>query len=267
MISLQFALIPIIAMGSTPKCQEHERLVWLDNRPFSENYTNCSIRSMGVPAKLVTCMRNTYSVSQLSDDCLGCFGVATQCGARNCSRKCMKDAGAPECLTCIDTHCSPTMMDCLGVTDKLKMPLKPTPKSTTGAPTLAPTTLAPTTEILTTNTDGGTTSNAGTTDPVVTTTTQETSSSSSESSSTSTDENTTSVSVVQSTAATTRGPSVPAVTSTGAATTRGPSVPALTSTAAGTPKNSLKRLSDQYNSAGSVSLVLALVLVCVSVFA
>ena len=120
-------------------CIEREKSVWVNSQSFSDTFFQCASDSWGSGIRTASCLRRSYPVLLISNDCLNCFGNSVNCSAINCMTQCYSDAFAPGCLHCIDRNCSPALRECTGAVNNDELPLTPTnPASTTM--TQAPTT-------------------------------------------------------------------------------------------------------------------------------
>lgn len=140
---MKFIIASLFASGvlASRQCIESEKSVWFNSPSFTDTFRRCAISSAGTVARTASCLRQSYPVSLISDNCLTCFGNSARCGAINCMRQCLMGASAPGCLQCIDQNCSPALMECTGAVNKDELPLAP------GQPARTTTTQAPTTTV------------------------------------------------------------------------------------------------------------------------
>lgn len=121
--------VPLLAVAflgladASARCSAVERAVWRNNLPFANAFEACSRQSFGMADATTTCLAGRCA--GISRPCLTCFGDAAACGGANCAIQCALNSAAPECLTCISTHCFPAMLTCVGASDPSELPVTP----------------------------------------------------------------------------------------------------------------------------------------------
>nr|AEG42613.1 CD8+ T cell target antigen Tp2 [Theileria parva] len=55
-------------------------------------------------------------ISEVSAECLKCFAKSIKCVSQHCKGECLKGPCSKGCQNCIDTHCKPALLECIGKT-------------------------------------------------------------------------------------------------------------------------------------------------------
>jgi hypothetical protein len=138
-ISRRFALFLFSLLGtyySAGVCNETEKAIWADNPSFAAKISKFAVLAVGRSAGVVERLVQTYPA--LSEDCAGCFGEAVACGTKNCFFSCIRSSTSPDCVSCSQKHCTPSLMECIGVSNASELPPPPVPVSETSTTTRMP---------------------------------------------------------------------------------------------------------------------------------
>jgi len=79
---------------------------------FRDKMSSCAHSHYGEATKVKACLQESFPYS---DGCATCFGQTAQCARDKCLLPCLPGDTRPKCLSCVETKCIPSLVDCTGL--------------------------------------------------------------------------------------------------------------------------------------------------------
>ena len=117
-------------------CSATDRAIWSTGHDFSQKISKYAVSAFGRSSGVVERLLEEYP--SLSSGCAECFGQAVACGTKNCFFPCLRSSTSPDCVSCSQKYCTPTLMTCVGAEDESELPLPPTPDANADRETTNP---------------------------------------------------------------------------------------------------------------------------------